>query len=254
MSRMEPAPMTKGFQTTPESRINESTYWESVATTRWGTYVTQVERRIILQGQSITGPPSHAMEIGCEGGRWSKMLFDLGWNMTCVDVNPVSLEICRSKIPQAECLLANPEDKTLACASGSLSLLLCIEVAPVIQSNWFVSEAARVLKENGILVGVFWNKASIRGYSVAMKNRLLKKPEPFYQYSYGPFKKNLVQNGFKILKEEGFCWAPLGRESNSPLVPAFTLAERFLHLHRLPLVSPWIAFIAKKQSLNAERH
>ena len=56
----------------------------------------------------------------------------------------------------------------------------------------------------------------------------------------------LAGAGFEVLHEEGYCWSPFARTSNSPLVPVFVQAERMLGLHRWIALSPWIAFVARK--------
>jgi SAM-dependent methyltransferase len=225
----------------------QMTFWEKAAATTWGRYITEVEKRAIMRGQSLAGKPTRALEIGCEGGRWSKLLSDLGWEMTCTDLNPDVLNECHRKVPNANCILANATDRTIPCDSGSLSLLLCIEVAPVIESEWFVSEAARVLRDDGVLVGVACNKMSGRGLFIRARYKALgSKSGEFYQSSYHTFKRKLRRAYFNIVYEEGFCWGPFGRTSNSPLIPFFTRLERLLRLNRLITVSPWIAFIARK--------
>src|SRR5215470_3961495 len=141
----------------------QDTYWESIAQTRWGSYITEIEKRAILKANNLFGKPSNALEIGCEGGRWSKLLSDLGWNMTCTDINLNMLSICQKRIPMAKCILVDKEDTTLPCESGKLKLLLCIEVIEVISSNWFIKESLRVLQDGGKIVGVFNNRLSLRG-------------------------------------------------------------------------------------------
>ena len=53
--------------------------------------------------------------------------------------------------------------------------------------------------------------------------------------------------GFRIHHEEGYCWFPFRRASNSALVPYAVRVERGLGLGKLASVSPWVAFVAKKQ-------
>jgi SAM-dependent methyltransferase len=227
--------------------LASATLWEKAATTRWGGYVTEVEKRAILGGQSLAEKPAQALEMGCEGGRWSKLLSDLGWEMTCVDVDRQMLDICQQKVPGAKCILASPHDKIIPCDSKSMSLLLCIEVAPVMDSEWFLPEAARVLSDDGILIGILLNKASWRGKMNRMKRSFFGcKGDEFYKSNYRNWKSSLYQAGFNLVQEEGFCWGPFGRTSNSPLIPLFTRSERLLGLHRLITFSPWVAFIARK--------
>src|ERR1044071_6096280 len=132
------------------------TFWERAAESRWGKYVTKFEARIIDEARSLAGPPGEALEVGCEGGRWSKMLADVGWKMTCVDVSSDALKVCRERIPNANCVLARPEDSSINQPSDKFSLLLCIEVAPVVDSDWFLPEAARVLKKGGVMTAIAW--------------------------------------------------------------------------------------------------
>lgn len=226
-------------------------YWDKVAETRWGRYVIEVERDVILRAHSLVGHHDRAVDVGCGSGRWSKILSGLGWTMTCIDVDPPSLEVCKLNVPAAECTLANPNDTAIPCETNSASMALCIEVAPVLESAWFVPELKRVLKDSGVFVGVHVNRRSWRGLAVRLKYLLSPCPSSsiYYLGSYAAWKKNLLQSGFEMVHEEGFCWSPFQRSSNFVLVPIFTRLERLLHLHRLVSISPWIVFVARKKQL-----
>ena len=63
--------------------------------------------------------------------------------------------------------------------------------------------------------------------------------------SYPVWKKDLQYRGFHMIHEEGICWFPFGRESNSRLIPLCTSLESRLGMRRLPGVSPWIVFVAE---------
>jgi hypothetical protein len=173
------------------------------------------------------------------------MLSQMGWEMTCIDVDRQSLSTCQKRLPNARCILADPDDKSLACDSASLSLLICIEVPPVIESDWFLPEAGRVLTDNGVLVGVFWNKLSWRALAVRTKTALFGGKE-WYRLMWLSWKKRLRAQGFELISEEGFCWSPFTRESNSFMVPAFAALERGIGLNRFVAISPWIVFVARK--------
>lgn len=230
------------------------TFWENVATgTRWGAYVTDIEKRAILKAQGLSGEPAAALEIGAEGGRWSKLLADLGWNMTCTDINQETLAICRKRISAANCILVKPEERKLPCKTESVSLLLCIEVAPVMQADWFVGEASRVLHHEGVMVGVFLNRLSFRGLFSHLRASFTGEYD-FYRFSYPSWRMQLLRSGYSMLYEEGFCWFPLGRTSNSIFIPYLVRLEKALGLRKLPLVSPWIIFVAQKSSKEPPRH
>jgi ubiquinone/menaquinone biosynthesis C-methylase UbiE len=228
----------------------EKTYWEKVAETRWGRYTSEIEKEIILNGSVLANPPEFALEVGCEGGRWSKMLRDAGWKMICTDVNQESLNACKEKIPDAECIKVNPTDVTLPVDSNTVKLLLCIEVPPVINEDWFINEADRVLKKEGIAVLVFWNILSLRGLFIKLKTvfRKINRDElVFYKRRYYEQKKIYKRMGFEIIKEVGYCWFPFSRNSNSKLIPFFVYIEKFLGLRKITFFSPWVVTIFKRK-------
>lgn len=222
-----------------------NTLWEEVACTRWGSYVTGIEERAILKAHALSGAPARAIEIGVEGGRWSRLLSDRGWAMTCTDVDGEVLAICKKRIPSADCILVDPSDCKLPCESESMKLLLCIEVPYVMNQDWFVEESTRVLQNGGIVVGVFLNRLSLRGLYVHAR-RFFAGIFDDYKLFYPSWRKQLLRKGYTMLYEEGYCWFPFGRSSNSPLVPFFVHIEKWLGLRRIIRFSPWIVFIARK--------
>ena len=232
---------------TSDSSWSEDTHWDKIARSKWGGYITEVEKRVILKGNDLAKKPGIALEIGCEGGRWSKLLADLGWDMICTDINPDTLAICQKRIPKANCILVRKEDTTLPCKSENLQLLLCIEVIQVLGNAWFMTEAFRVLQNDGLVVGVFKNKLSLRGYFLHLISSI-KGEFDFYARAYPTWRHQLCRHGFEMLYEEGICWFPFRRDSNSSLVLTCTQLERSLGLRRLPSLSPWIVFPAQKKS------
>jgi SAM-dependent methyltransferase len=168
--------------------------------------------------------------------------------MTCIDVDEAALAVCQKKAPNARCILTKPTDRSLPLSDGEFSLLLCIEVAPVIHSAWFCAEAARVLKPGGIMVGVSWNSASFRGLASRCKNSLTgKKGGDFYVEPYSSVRSRLSAAGFAFRSELGFCWGPFSRASDSPLIPLFNSVEQVLKLSSFPQASPWVIFIAQNK-------
>jgi len=238
---------------TPDSPDwGEDTYWDKwdrIARTRWGSYITEVEKRVILKANDLAkgSTATTALDVGCGGGRWSKLLVDLGWDIVCTDIEPDRLAICQRRVPTAECILVDKDDTTLPCETETLGLLLCIEVIRVIRNDWFIAEAFRVLHRGGLVVGVFENKLSFRGYFHHLVSSV-RGGFDFYKVAYPSWRSKFCKQGFKMIYEEGMCWFPFKRDSNSPLVPMFTQIERYLGVRRLPSVSPWVVFVAQKES------
>ena len=225
--------------------MSDKTYWEQIAETKWGAYISDLERSAILKANELARNPGTALEVGAEGGRWSKLLADQGWNMICTDVDSKSLRVCKSKVPSAHCILVSSNDKTLPCVTESVELLVCIEVAPVIQSNWFVDEASRVLKSGGLLVAVCWNFNSWRGLFSHAKS-VVMGTFSWYRCSYPIWRRRLLRSRFSIVSEQGCCWFPFRRDSNSPVIPFCVSLEKMSGLRNLTQISPWIVLIAKK--------
>jgi SAM-dependent methyltransferase len=247
MASVNPPPAAAAFVDGP---LPPATLWETVAATRWGHYTTEVVQDLVSAACALAGPPGAALEVGCEGGRWTRMLARKGWSMTCTDVDATSLAICQDRIPGANCILVSPDATRLPCENGSVRMLLCLEVFSVMDSDWFASEASRVLDDQGVLVGVTLNRRSARGAFVRLKE-YLRRESRFYNASYPEWRRRMGDGGFDIVLERGYCWFPFRRASNSLLVPGCVWLERRLGLSRLPSLSPWVAFVARKRTVGA---
>jgi SAM-dependent methyltransferase len=190
-----------------------------------------------------------AMEVGCEGGRWSKYLIECRGSVVCTDIDPEVLELCANRLPDAKCVLTRPHDKRLPAADGDLAMLLVYEVAPVTNAAWFPLEARRVLGPNGLLVLSYYNPLSIRAMfyrAVALVNRS-RRASPYYRGpSYLSFRRSLSRAGFEFVHQEGLAWAPFTRLSDSRWVPVTAQIERALGLRRLASLSPWVLVIARR--------
>jgi SAM-dependent methyltransferase len=230
---------------------DKMTYLDRLAQTRWGKYLIGVEGSVIDRYRSIAEGPAEAVDIGCGNGRWSRQLSDLGWKVTCIDVDEQALESCRSRVPCAKCILVSSSSRTIPVDSNVASFAVCIEVAPVIEADWFLPELQRVCRPGAVFVGLHVNRRSWRGCAVRLKYFLTRghDSEVYYLTAYPEWKKRLVAAGFELIHEEGFCWAPFQRDSNSVFVPLFIRLERLLRLHQRVDFSPWVVFAARKRDL-----
>jgi len=224
-------------------------YLDWLAQTRWGQYVIGVEEGVFNRCLPLAGKPAVAVDIGCGIGRWTKQLSDLGWKVYGVDVDAQALEICRSRVPEANCLLVSPTSTGLPVESNSASLALCIEVAPALEANWFLPELQRVTRDGALFIGIHVNRRSWRGMACRLKYWVTGSAfaDVYYLTEYPAWKKRLEEAGFDVVHEEGFCWAPFQRDSDSVLVPFFNRVERMMGLGRLVGISPWVVFVARKR-------
>jgi SAM-dependent methyltransferase len=192
----------------------------------------------------LEAPNRRVFDMGCGGGQWANLLVRRGWNAICADSDERDLSLCQLRLPEARCILMPKDYETLPVKSREVGLVLCIEVFQVLNKGWFEPEASRILADGGHLVGVFPNRASIRGW---IKHYLDSRDDvDWYSHSYTDWKRSFCKLGFTMIHEEGFCWFPFHRDSNSRLVPICTTLERRLGLDRLISFSPWIIFIAKR--------
>ena len=202
--------------------------------------------RHILFAHETAGKIGDALEVGAEGGRWSRVLAERGWSMTCTDINGKALRVCQERIPTSECILVDQESTALPAKDDSHDMVLCIEVGEVLESSWFLSELDRVLRPGGQLVCVFQNRDSLRAlFRRQYTNR--ETTDPQYNVGYADWRRRLRASGFSISKEEGMCWMPFPRSSDSRMIPFFTFFEKAAGLRRFTSLSPWITLVAKKE-------
>jgi SAM-dependent methyltransferase len=224
---------------------SDATYWEGVARSRWGQYITAIEENAVLSAAASFEAPGAGLEVGCDGGRWCRLLCDQGWRMTATDVNARSLELCRQRNPAVSCILVNSRDRHLPANTGTMDLLLCLEM-PEIDSEWFLPEAQRVLRRGGILVGVHMNRRSWRG-ELSYRKAQLVGGKAYYRSAYPAFRRCVEACGFEPLTQRGCCWLPFQRDSDSRWIPFVTTLERVSGLQRVTALSPWIVFTAVRQ-------
>jgi len=231
--------------------------WERLmAQTRYGRYADRVESKIMRYVLAECPAPSVLLDVGCEGGRWSKVFADRGWEIIATDTDARSLQICQARIPGAHCVLSDTSTRRLPAGDESIDVALCIEVGPVIHTDWVVQEFARVLKPRGHLAGVCWNRSSWRGFlyhSVPSLRRSGSDPLVGFPIRYTNFRRQMMKHGFRFEREFGYAWGPFRRTSNSPFVSIWAAFERLSGLQRLVPGAPMIAFVAQKDARPLQR-
>jgi SAM-dependent methyltransferase len=224
--------------------------WERLmAQTRYGRYADAVEGKMMQFVLAQCPAPGTLLDVGCEGGRWSKVFADRGWQITASDVDTRALQVCQLRIPSARCVLVDQKSRQLVTENHSIDLALCIEVGPVIHSDWAVPEFSRVLRRGGRLAGVCWNRGSWRGFFYHHLPSLRSSgsdPLVGFPILYKNFRRQMIEHGFRFEKELGYAWGPFRRTSNSLPVSLWAVFERLSGLQHFISAAPMIAFVAQK--------
>lgn len=226
------------------SNDTQATFHEAVAATRWGAYISERERAAILEAHRMAGSPGTVLDVGCDGGRWSILLADLGWQPVCIDVDADAVATCRRRLPDAACLCLEEGYEHLPCEDNDVNLVLCIEVPPVLHSEWFLPECRRVLMRGGLVVTVFWNRASLRGKFASARARR-RGTYDYYKWRYDDWLEHAARAGFEEKWAEGLCWAPFARDSDSPFVRPAVQLERLMGLRKMTRFAPWIVSVLR---------
>lgn len=226
--------------------MDQPTFHERVAAKRWGSYISEREFAAIRVAHELAKSPGTVLDIGCEGGRWSAKMVDLGWSPICIDVDPEAIAVCAERLPQASCVCLDKDYDRLPCDDASIDLVLCIEVPPALYADWFLPECRRVLKPGGLAVTVFWNQGSLRGRFASARARR-RGAYNYYPHRYVDWTRRVEEAGFATEWAEGFCWAPFPRASDSVLVGPLVWLERVSGLRSVVRYAPWIVSVLRRQ-------
>jgi SAM-dependent methyltransferase len=223
----------------------EPSFWERTNASRWGAYLASHEERMLKVAEQLSKRPgARVLDIGCGEGRWSGPLLRSGWRATCLDIDPVALAKCQARNPGAECIQVVPDATSLPVPDASVDLIMSVEVPRILDQEWFVAEARRILRPGGIIAGVFYNRDSVRGFYRYAADRA-RRQRSFYWIGFPQWRALLRSAHIDVVKAEGLCWFPFSRMSNSPLIPACAKLEKALGLSRLTRFSPWVLFVAR---------
>ncbi len=219
------------------TQLSEETHWEKAAKTKMGRYLTRLETNFILK--SIDPMKlSVIIDVGAEAGRFSLLSANANVSVIGIDIDSYSLR--RLKQKNKEIPVIQADARRIPLKDGIFDAVLMIEVLDYIpEVNETLTECFRILKPTSSLILSFGNQSS-------GKAKLRQLRGKTYMHSYNEVLKTLQDSGFAVLSKMGYNWIPLGRISESSLIPFLAGVEKIFGLRKLPSISPWVILHATR--------
>jgi SAM-dependent methyltransferase len=218
-------------------------YWDRVAATRMGLYVTNLESSFVLESLGA-GAPGLVLDVGAGAGRLEPALLQRSAGVLATEVDA---DVIRSMEAheRVQPLLVGAPVGSLPFADASLDWIVSVEVPVVSDEAWFRAECARVLKPGGGVLVTVHNAFSYKGLWARAIGSWLPAArrswtDAYYRHGLGWHRRRWQEAGFDLEASTGFYWPPFSRRSDSALVTLFSVLERLLGLRRAVSLSPWV--------------
>jgi ubiquinone/menaquinone biosynthesis C-methylase UbiE len=226
-----------------------SLYWDSVAQTTMGQYITLRELNFIAQFFSeLHKKPEVILDVGAGPGRLEPMLSSFSSQVICTEVDPSLIKVLASKGRNVMPLLVSKETQTLPLADASVDVVICIELPGLAEQDWFYSECQRILKLGGVVITTITNRLSWKGTIAKFTQRSYTHVSGrYYEHTIREIKMSLRRHGFIVHRARGMNWLPFSRSSDSPLIRIFASLERIIQLDKLVSYSPWVILEIRKE-------
>ena len=224
-----------------EAPARSEPYWDAVARTTMGKYVTDAEAAFL---KLALGParPRIVVDAGAGTGRLTRVLAGLSGGVIATEVSQRLAVIATGVAPNVDAVRVGESSCAIPLRDGTADAVVCVEVPDLTHRRWFYNECRRLLRPGGVLIVTLQNRSSWKG-AVArlLRRRYRTKLGPaYYRRSLGELVSLARQAGFEVEHAAGFNWLPFSRTADSPLVPVLAKLEKVLRLDRLAGVSPWV--------------
>ena len=201
--------MSTPTETAPD--LSVETHWEMAAKTRMGKYLTNLETDFISKSVDLNRDNITVMDVGAESGRFSLLATSSKATVVSIDVNSYALK--RLKLKNRQVSIIQADARHLPLKDEVFDVVFMIEVLDYIpELDQTMIECKRTLKPNTSCVLSFGNKSSLKARLKAMQGKS-------YRHSYKEAMQCLSKTGLIVKKKTGYSWLPLGRTSQSRLVP-----------------------------------
>jgi len=209
-----------------------------------GAYLTKIETQFISKSIDLSGGNLNVLDVGAEAGRFSLFAANIKANVFSIDIDAYALK--RLKLKNKEVNIVRADARNLPLKDKAFDIVLMIEVLDYIpELELSLLDSKRTLKPNASCIISFGNKDSLKAKLKAVHGKS-------YRHSYREFMRVLAKVGFNVKNKLGYSWLPLGRTSQSRLVPFFAAIEKIFLLRKVVRFSPWIIMSLTKPSLSAE--
>lgn len=219
-----------------KSYVSKQTYeWDVANETLIGKYLTKKEQTFI--NSILTKDIVKILDVGGGSGRFAIPLSQQEIDVIVIDPSTPAIKSLKSKNNNINVIRGIGEQ--LPFKQKTFDIILSIEMIEYMENKeQFLLNCRKRLKDNGLLVFTFSNKASYK--------KFLKKQPIFYWATYREYKKMLIANGYSVEKSAGYNWLPFRRNSSNPLILLFAFIENILGLRYIPWYSPWVIVASRK--------
>ena len=224
-------------------------YWDAVAKTAMGRYVTEIETAFIEQAiDQLDRPPAVAVDAGAGSGRLTRLLAARAGHVIATEAKQELIASLSQIASNVTPHFVQPDSVALPLPDETVDIVIAIEAAALTHSPEFHREGARVLRPDGVLVLTLQNRGSWKGLLGRLRRGHYQAEHgaTYYTWSFGDLKRSLSDAGLRVTHAAGLNWLPFMRDSDNGLIGPLSVAERVLGLRKLASVSPWVLLSANR--------
>jgi ubiquinone/menaquinone biosynthesis C-methylase UbiE len=226
------------------SDFSSETHWEMAAKTKMGKYLTKIETDFISKSIDLSQESLSVMDVGAEAGRFSLLPQNSKVQVVSIDINAYALRRLKQKSRHVNIILADARNLPLKdCVFDIVFMIEVLDYIP--ELDCALGECRRTLKSDASAILSFGNKSSIKACLKAMQGKS-------YRHSYGEMMRCLSKAEFVVKRKLGYSWLPMGRTSNSNLLPVLAALEKIFGLRRIVRYSPWVIMRITRHSQTIE--
>jgi SAM-dependent methyltransferase len=172
-----------------------------------------LRRRVQLFGALLPalGVPEGgaALDLGCGGGTYVRLLAGLGHRAIGLDYSLPSLARALGADPGGKARYLAGEAYALPFGPGAFDLVLCIGVLQALaEPAPAIGEMARVLRPGGVLVVEALNGRGLAGLAKEAARRARRLPRRVKSYAPGDVRRWLAAHGLRVEAARGLCLPP----------------------------------------------